>query len=74
MCLESSAGLTGVLVGVALILLGVGGEVTLNTALWMLLTGAVLVLGFAAKDLVITWRPLGLRRVPDHHTIIFTWW
>jgi hypothetical protein len=74
MCLESSAGLTGILVGVGLTLCGAGGSITLNYRRWMLVTGGVLTLGFLAKDMVISWRPLGIRRVPDHHTIIFTWW
>ncbi len=73
MCLESSVGLTGLLLGVVLALTGVGGHVALTPARWMLLAAGVLALGFAAKDLVITWRPLGVRRDPDHHTIIFTW-
>ena len=39
-----------------------------------LLTAAVLATGFALREVVITWRPFGLRREPDHHTIVFTWW
>ena len=74
MCLESSAGLTGLVVGVALALSGTGGRITLNAGRWMLLAGVVLALGFVARDFVISWRPLGLRRDPDHHTIIFAWW
>ena len=38
------------------------------------LAAAVFMLGFLAKDFVISWRPLGVRRDPDHHSIIFTWW
>jgi MFS family permease len=74
MCLESSAGLTGLLVGLGLTLCGIGGHVMLDPWRWMLLAAGVLTLGFLARDLVISWRPLGLRRVPDHHTILFTWW
>lgn len=74
MCLESSVGLAGLLVGVVLALAGVGGQIALTPTRWMLLTAAVLTLGFLAKDLVISWRPLGVRRDPDHHSIIFTWW
>ena len=74
MCLESSVGLTGVVVGVILALCNVGGQVALSPARWMLLTAAVLALGFVAKDLVISWRPLGVRRDPEHHSIVFTWW
>ena len=73
MCLESTAGLTGVFVGVVLSLCGFRGEVMLTPMRWMLFAGAVFVLGFVAKDFVISWRPLGIRRDPDHHSIIFTW-
>lgn len=74
MCLESSAGLTGVVVGVILALCDLGGPVTLSPSRWMLFTAVVLTLGFLAKDLIISWRPLGVRRDPDHHSIVFTWW
>jgi len=74
MCLESSVGLTGLVVGVMLALSGIGGRITLNAGRWMLVAGMVFTLGFLAKDFVISWRPLGLRRDPDHHTILFTWW
>jgi len=74
LCLESSAGLTGLVVGVGLALSGTGGQIALNAGRWMLLAVGVLTLGFLAKDFVISWRPLGLRRDPDHHSIVFTWW
>ncbi len=73
MCLESGAGLTGILLGIVLVLCGVGGEWALSAERWALLTAGVLTLGFLLKDFVVTWRPLGLRREPEHHTIIFTW-
>jgi len=74
MCLESSVGLTGVVIGVLLAISGTGGSVALDPARWVLLAAVVLVVGFLAKDLVISWRPLGVRRDPDHHSIVFTWW
>ena len=74
MCLESSFGLTGIVVGVILALCNVGGSVALSPARWMLLAAAVFMVGFLAKDLIISWRPLGVRRDPDHHSIVFTWW
>jgi hypothetical protein len=73
MCLESSAGLTGIVLGVALALTGLGGRVALSPARWAALAFAVLTLGFLLRDVIITWRPLGLRRDPDHHAIIFAW-
>jgi hypothetical protein len=74
MCLESSVGLTGLVIGVVLAVGNVGGRHTLNANRWMLLAAVVLTVGFLAKDLVISWRPLGVRRDPDHHSIVFTWW
>ena len=74
LCLESGAGLTGLVLGVVLALGGIGGPITLTTGRWMLVAAAVLTSGFLAKDFVISWQPLGVRRDPDHHTIFFTWW
>ena len=73
MCFESTAGMLGLLVGLGLVLCDFGGEVSLTPGRWMLLAGGVFTLGFLARDLVISWRPLGLRRDPEHHSIIFTW-
>lgn len=73
MCLESSAGMTGIILGIALSLLALGPVVTLTPLRWMLFTATVLVVGFLAKDYIIAWRPLSLRREPDHHTFIFSW-
>lgn len=73
MCLESSAGLTGILLGVLLALSGIGGAVALSPMRWAGVAAGVLTLGFLLRDMVITWRPLGLRRDPDHHSIVFAW-
>jgi hypothetical protein len=73
MCLESSAGLTGVLVGIVLAGSGIGGEWAMNAGRWMMLAAATLTVGFVAKDYVVSWNPLGIRREPDHHTFIFAW-
>lgn len=35
--------------------------------------GSVLVIGFLIKDLVFTWRPLGVRREKNHMDIIVKW-
>jgi hypothetical protein len=74
MCLESSAGFAGVVVGAALAATERGGEVSLDRLRWTALAAVVLATGFALREVVITWRPFGLRREPDHHTIVFTWW
>ena len=73
MCLESSAGMTGIVVGIGLALTGIGGEIALTPARWALLAAVVFAVGFLLKDYVISWRPPGLRRDPEHHSIVFTW-
>lgn len=73
MCLESSAGMTGIVVGLGLALSGLGGEIALGPGRWALLAAGVFATGFLLKDFVIAWRPLGLRRDPEHHSIVFTW-
>lgn len=73
MCLESTAGMIGLLIGIGLALSGIGGDVAMTRGRWAGLAAAALVVGFLAKDYVVSWRPLGVRREPDHHTFIFTW-
>ncbi|MEO7598487.1 MAG: hypothetical protein ABIV50_06115 [Opitutus sp.] len=74
MCLESTAGLTGLCVAAGLMLADWGGNVSITPGRMFGLAGGVFILGFLVKDIVISWRPLGLRRDPDHHSIVFTWW
>lgn len=73
MCLESSAGLTGILVGVVLALSGIGGSIALTPVRWAAIAAGVLTPGFLLRDIVIAWRPPGVRRDPEHHSIIFAW-
>jgi hypothetical protein len=73
MCLESSAGLIGIILGGFASLLGWGGDLLLTPVCWGVFAFCVLAFGFLAKDYVVSWRPLGLRREPEHHTFIFTW-
>ncbi|MEO7361946.1 MAG: hypothetical protein ABI120_16565 [Gemmatimonadaceae bacterium] len=74
MCLESTAGLTGLCVAAGLTLANLGGNVSITPVRITILAAGVFLLGFIVKDYVISWRPLGLRRDPDHHSIVFTWW
>ena len=74
MCVESTVGLLGLLVGIGLALSGVGGQLHFSPFRWMVFAGFVFTVGFVVKDYVFSWRPVGLRRDPDHHSIIFTWW
>ena len=73
MCLESSAGLTGIVIGVVLAVSGAGPNVSLSPVRWAAITATVLLGGFLLKDFVITWRPLGIRREREHPGIVFAW-
>jgi hypothetical protein len=74
MCFESSVGFVGRVVGIVLILTGQSDSFRMTPFRWMVLAAVIFNVGFFAKDLVISWRPLGVRRDPDHHSIVFTWW
>jgi hypothetical protein len=73
MCFESTAGLTGILVGVVLALATNGPEFSLTPKRWACFAAAVFILGFLLKDFVITWRPIGLRRERNHGSIVVSW-
>ena len=74
MCFESTVGFTGLCVAAGFSLAGLGGRVLMSPTRVGVMAGVVFLVGFLLKDLIITWRPLGLRRDPDHHSIVFTWW
>ena len=73
MCLESSVGLTGLLVGVTLTFFEGARTICLSPRNWTLMGGAVLTAGFFLRDFVITWHPFGIRRDAGHHSIVFVW-
>jgi hypothetical protein len=69
-CAESTVGLSGVLVGLAFTLAGVGGAIALKQWVWPVLAALVWSQGFMMKDFVIQWRPWAIRRIKDHGSII----
>jgi hypothetical protein len=69
-CAESTVGLSGVLVGLAFTLEGVGSIIVLKWWVWPVLASFVWSLGFIMKDFVIQWRPWAIRRIEDHGSII----
>ena len=73
MCVESTIGATGVLLGVGLIGLGVSSTVTMGQIPWTVAGFATTVIGFLIRDLVIQWSPWEVRREKDHLNIIFSW-
>lgn len=72
-CLESTIGTTGVVTGTALAIFGRSTQVEIGRSHFLLAVAGTMVLGFAIKDLVISWKPFGIRREKDHLNIIVRW-
>ena len=72
-CLESTIGVTGVVAGAALVGLGSSTHITIGRWEFLLIAAGTMALGFAIKDLVITWKPLGVRRETNHLNVIVRW-
>jgi hypothetical protein len=72
-CLESTIGVTGVVVGAALA--GLGSSALVEVSRWGFCLAALgtMALGFAIKDLVISWNPLAVRREKDHLNLVVRW-
>lgn len=73
MCLESTLGLGGVLVGVILTAVGVTTRVPIAEWVWPILTGSIMTFGFLTRDVVITWSPWGIKKHPGHGSILVVW-
>jgi hypothetical protein len=73
MCIESTVGATGVIVGLVLPGSGMDYPVTMNNWTWSLLVITIMILGFMIKDYVVELGPIRVRRDKDHMNIIFTW-
>ncbi|MEO0509570.1 MAG: hypothetical protein AAF065_06900 [Verrucomicrobiota bacterium] len=71
MCLESTLGLPLVILGVMLAVVLPDWKWQLPTLLSAMLYSGTLIVGYLIKDLVITWRPLGIRRIKEHSRIHF---
>jgi hypothetical protein len=73
MCVESTVGATGVIVGMALLGSGIDRSVVMNDWIWSPLVMVVMGIGFLIKDYVVEWGPLRVRRDRDHMNIVFSW-
>ena len=72
-CVESTVGVTGVVLGLVLLGAGLSEFVVMNRWEWCLATIVVMTIGFAVKDYVFGWRPFRILRIKDHSSIVFTW-
>lgn len=73
MCVESIAGMTGVLIGIMLLACGLGTTVRMERWNWGVFVAAVLVVGFLIKDYIVESKPWRLRRDKDHVNVIVKW-
>ncbi len=73
MCVESTVGATGIIIGIVILGSGVDRLVAMNGWSWGLLVMLVVATGLLIKDYVVEWSPLRFRRDKDHMNIVFTW-
>ena len=73
MCIESTVGATGIVMGAILSGAGIGQPVSMTEWTWSVLVVLVLSGGFLMKDYVLEWSPWRIRRDKDHMNIVFTW-
>ena len=73
MCVESTAGVIGIVVGLVMIGAATDRKVVLDRWTWSLLAMGSMAVGFAIKDYVVEWRPWRVRREPDHLNVIVRW-
>lgn len=71
-CLESSIGMTGLLIGTVVLFGQLNVSLELTALHWVGIIGAILILGFLMKDLVFYWRSFQIRREKNHSNVIFT--
>ena len=73
MCLESTVGISGILIGVGFIFSGFNQTILLSTWQWWAISMAVMISSFLLKDFVIESNPWRIIRDKDHMNILFTW-
>lgn len=73
MCVESTVGIVGVVIGLLLFFTQIDVYLTMSTILWLTLVGGVLIGGFFIKDYVFMWNPWRIYKDKDHLNIVFSW-
>ena len=72
-CLESSIGLVGVILGSVLLFSPINTIIQLPERAWSLIMSFVLLLGFLIKDYVIGLNPWRIEKDKDHLNIVVGW-
>jgi len=73
MCVESTVGVFGVVVGILLFSSTFDITVTLSKIILLSIMCVILLGGFLIKDYVIEWNPWRLYKEKDHMNIVFSW-
>lgn len=73
MCLESTVGISGILIGVGFIFSGFNHTILMSTWQWWAISMTVMISSFLVKDFVIESNPWRIIRDKDHMNILFTW-
>ena len=73
MCAESTIGMTGIIIGIVLLGVGLDLSVPMYNWGWSVLVMVMMTVGFLIKDYVIEWNPFRVYKDLDHINIIFTW-
>ena len=73
MCVESTVGATGIVIGAILLGSGMSQPVMMERWSWTLSVVVVTGIGLLIKDYVVEWGPWRIRRDKDHMNIVFRW-
>jgi hypothetical protein len=72
-CLESMVGLSGVCLGLALIMTNLGNSITLERTTWLFSISTTMLVCYWLRDYVFSWNPWRIYKDPDHANIILAW-
>jgi hypothetical protein len=73
MCVESTVGMTGIVIGAILFGVGFGRPILMGRWRWSLVALVVLGAGFLIKDFLLETKPWRIRRHKDHLNIVVKW-
>ena len=73
MCLESTIGMTGIVVGAGILGLGIDPQIRLGQSEWTIATMLILGTGYAIKDFILQSNPWRIVREKNHLNIVFSW-
>jgi len=72
-CLESTVGITGILVGAGILSFGINLPVVMNKWMWSILVMLIMAAGYFIKDIVLEIGPWRILRDKNHMNILFKW-